>query len=50
MKKVTERGAIYYLAELPFSNEETMTFDIQVVPEGETLVRNISFKQQFFVD
>lgn len=50
MKEVTEREAVYYLAELPFSNEETLTFDIQVVPEGEKEVRNISFKQQFFVD
>lgn len=50
MKEVTEQNAIYYLGELPFSNEETLTFDIQVVPEGEKIVRNIQFKQQFFVD
>lgn len=50
MKKVTEREAIYYLAELPFSDEETLTFDIDVIPEGESVVRNIRFKQQFFVD
>ncbi len=50
MKKVTEREAIYYLAELPFSNEEILNFDIQVTPEGESLARDIRFKQQFFVD
>ncbi len=50
MKEVTERGAIYYLAELPVTDEETLNFDIQVVPDGESLVRNIRFKQQFFVD
>lgn len=50
MKEVTERGAVYYLAELPVTDEETLNFDIQVVPEGESLVRNIRFKQQFFVD
>jgi len=50
MKKVTERTAIYYLGELPFSNEETLKFDIQVTPEGEQIAHNIQFKQQFFVD
>ncbi len=50
IKEVTEQEAIYYLAELPFSDKETLTFDIQVVPEGESVVRNVSFKQQFFVD
>jgi len=50
MKKVTERDAIYYLGELPFSNEETLTFDIQVIPEGETIAHNLRFKKQFFVD
>lgn len=50
MKKVTEREAIYYLAELPFSDKETLTFDIEVIPEGEKVVRNIRFQQQFFVD
>ncbi len=50
IKKVTERDAIYYLAELPFSDKETLTFDIDVIPEGEKVTRNIRFKQQFFVD
>jgi hypothetical protein len=50
MKKVTERDAVYYLAELPFSDEETLNFDIQVIPEGEKAGHNISFTQQFFVD
>jgi hypothetical protein len=35
---------------MPFSNEETLTFDILVIPEGEKVARNISFRQQFFVD
>ena len=50
MKKVTERDAIYYLAELPFSDKEILNFDIQVMPEGESVAHNIRFKQQFFVD
>lgn len=50
MKKVNERDAIYYLGELPFSDEETLNFDISVIPEGQKLVHNIRFKQQFFVD
>lgn len=50
MKKVTERDAVYYLAELPFSDEETLNFDIQVIPEGEKAAHNVSFTQQFFVD
>jgi hypothetical protein len=50
MKQVTERDAVYYLGQMPFSNEETLTFDILVIPEGEKVARNISFRQQFFVD
>jgi len=50
MKKITEGSAIYYLAELPFTDKQKLNFDIQVVPSGENVAREITFTQQFFVN
>lgn len=48
-KKVTEGKAIYYIATFDFAADETLNFDISVVPD--TVKKRIKFKfsQQFFV-
>jgi hypothetical protein len=49
VREVTEGGAIYYIAEFPITNKETLDFTVQVTPEGgqqETL----SFRQRFVTD
>lgn len=50
MEKVTEGKAVYYLAEFPIIDEQTLNFDIRVIPKGEEIARQITFSQQFFVN
>jgi hypothetical protein len=50
MREVREESAIYYLGELRVSHEETFNFEVSVKPEGESEVRNLRFRQQFFTD
>ena len=49
MRIVQEGNAIYHIGEFSFSNEESLTFTLHVVPE-KGKARDISFTQQFFVD
>ncbi len=48
--KDTEPVAIYYIGELPVSNEETMVFDIDVTPAGASKPVLVSYRQQFFTE
>lgn len=47
-KEVVEKGAIYYLAEFPYSNQETFRFEITVSDGVKS--ETIKFKDQFYVD
>lgn len=56
-REVSEHGAIYYLAQLRFTDREILRFDIKVTPvlaEGETAPVgapfSVSFTRKFFVD
>jgi hypothetical protein len=56
-REVKETGAIYYLAQLRFTDHETLRFDIKVNPvlkEGETAPIGtpctVSFTRKFFVE
>jgi len=42
--------AIYYIGELPVSNEETITFELNVTPAGATAPLLLSYSQQFFTE
>ncbi len=42
--------AIYYIGELPVSNEETITFELDVTPAGATETLLLSYSQQFFTE
>lgn len=49
MKEVTEGPVVYYLAELPITDGQKLTFDISVTPQGEKSSFPLNFSQQFFV-
>ena len=49
-REVLEEGAIYYLAELPVNNGETLKFSINVIPAGETGAYKFSFQEQFITN
>ena len=48
-KEIIEGKAIYYIAELPFRNEERFTISINAV-NRDGLNSKIRFKQQFYAD
>ncbi|MDP2562369.1 DUF4426 domain-containing protein [Psychrobium sp. 1_MG-2023] len=48
-KEVIEGNAIYYIAELPFRNEERFTIQINS-SNKDGLNSRVSFKQQFYAD
>ncbi len=48
-REIKEGDAIYYLAELPVSHEETFTFDIDV-KSGNKGSGKLKFTQKFFVE
>ena len=53
MREIREPGdveAIYYIGETPVANQETLIFDITVVPDGMTNASNVRFKRQFYTD
>ena len=50
MREIDEGDAVYYIGELPVTNQETLVFSIEVVPSGETSRFSVRFRQQFFTD
>lgn len=50
VRELTEHNAIYYIAETAVNNEETLTFSLNITPEGETVALHFTFQQQFFTD
>jgi hypothetical protein len=50
MRELREGDAIYYIGELTVSNQEMLTFSINVRPEGVDAPYQIRFRQQFYTD
>lgn len=50
MRMIQEQEAIYYIGETPVANQETLIFDITVIPEGVEEASDIRFKRQFFTN
>ncbi|WP_339515440.1 DUF4426 domain-containing protein [Pseudomonas sp. RL_15y_Pfl2_60] len=48
-KKVSEPGAIYYLAQFPFEQREVLRFTINVTA-GDGTAHSFDFNQEFFPD
>ena len=49
-RELSSNGAIYYIAETAVNNEETLNFELNIIPEGETVALSFSFQQQFFTE
>ncbi|MGB5332537.1 MAG: DUF4426 domain-containing protein [Woeseiaceae bacterium] len=50
MRQIKEQEAIYYIGETAVANEETLVFDITVMPDGEQQSSNVRFKRQFYTN
>jgi hypothetical protein len=48
LREIREPNAIYYIADFGVDNEETLTFRLDVRPEGEKDGYQVQFRQQFF--
>ncbi len=46
--EVVEGDAVYYLAQVSYTNEETIYFDINITDKGQQ--HNLKFSQKFYVD
>lgn len=50
MRQVLEAEAIYYIGEFRIADQETLNFDLQVQPQGESRFYKAKLTQQFFID
>lgn len=50
MRQVEEGDAIYYIGEFRIADQETLNFELQVQPRGETRFYTAKLSQQFFID
>jgi hypothetical protein len=50
VREIREGDAIYYIGEVPVSNEETLIFDIGVQPEAADAPFQLRFRQQFYTN
>ena len=48
-REIREGDAIYYIETFRVNNEETLTFDLTVRPQGSDQPLQLRFSQQFFV-
>lgn len=48
VREFREEGAIYYIAETPISDQETLNFDFTITPDGERETYHLSFQEQFY--
>lgn len=48
MRRVEETPAIYFLGEVTVADQETVTFELQVIPEGSTTPIRLRLQHQFF--
>lgn len=48
MREVRDQGAIYYLGSTRVSDGDTLTFTVDITPEGRGQPTRVEFRQQFF--
>jgi len=47
LREISEKGTIYYIAETPVVDAETLKYSLEIIPEGETTAYRFSFQEQF---
>jgi hypothetical protein len=50
IREVVSEDAVYYIAETPIANQETLRYDFEITPEGEQTAFHISFQEQFYTN
>ncbi|MEE9574986.1 MAG: DUF4426 domain-containing protein [Gammaproteobacteria bacterium] len=49
-REISEKGAIYYIAETPVDNAETLKYNLEISPEGESTTYTLTFQEQFYTE
>lgn len=49
-REISEKGAIYYIAETPVDNAEILKYRLEITPQGEKTTYTLTFQQQFYTD
>lgn len=50
IREIKSDGAVYYIAETHINDQETLKYDFQITPEGESTPYQLSFQEQFYTD
>ncbi|MCU7898702.1 MAG: DUF4426 domain-containing protein, partial [Candidatus Thiodiazotropha sp. (ex Lucinoma aequizonata)] len=50
VRKIKEGPAVYYISKFRIADQETLNFEIQVQPRGETRFYTAKLSQDFFID
>jgi len=50
LREISEKGAIYYIAEAPVDHAEILKYKLDVTPHGEKTTYTVSFQEQFYID
>jgi len=50
MREVRDGDNIYYIGETAIANQETLTFDVDVVPAGSDAPLLFSYSRKFYID
>ena len=48
IREIDEKQSIYYMSAFHVAHEEMLDFVLQVLPEGETQVYSVKFRQKFY--
>ena len=49
-REISEKGAIYYIAETPVDNAEILKYKLEITPQGEKTAYTLSFQEQFYTN
>lgn len=50
MREIRDTGAVYYIGEFPVYDGQTIDFEIQVKPEGDTQTHSARMSQEFYTE
>lgn len=50
IREINENNAVYYIAETQINNEETLRYDFNITPEGESDTFQLSFQEKFYIN
>jgi len=49
-REISEKGAIYYIAETPVDHAEILKYKLEITPQGEKTTYTLAFQEQFYID